>query len=208
MFQICIHGRGGQGVVTATELLARAAFAAGRHAQAIPSFGSERTGAPVVSYCRISDHVIRTRQPILSPHAVLVQDSTLLLGMDPFAGLAAGGFAVVNTSRPPQQLREWRPSAPPGSALVTVPANAIVMEHLGEPKPSVAMLGALAARTPLLSLEGLAHAVRERFAARVAEANIAAAQAAYDWVSTHSGRDLVRAAPGPGVLSGSETDHG
>jgi pyruvate ferredoxin oxidoreductase gamma subunit len=67
MLQIRIHGRGGQGVVTATELLSVAAFEQGRHAQAFPSFGSERTGAPVVAFCRISDTEIRLREPILAP---------------------------------------------------------------------------------------------------------------------------------------------
>jgi pyruvate ferredoxin oxidoreductase gamma subunit len=76
MLQIRIHGRGGQGVVTATELLSVAAFEQGRHAQAFPSFGSERTGAPVVAFCRISDTEIRLREPILAPDVLIVQDPT------------------------------------------------------------------------------------------------------------------------------------
>ncbi len=75
MFQVRIHGRGGQGVVTAAELLSLAAFAEGRHAQAFPSFGSERTGAPVVAFCRIDDHEIRTREPVSEPDALIVQDA-------------------------------------------------------------------------------------------------------------------------------------
>ena len=73
MFQTRIHGRGGQGVVTAAELLSVAAFIEGRQAQAFPSFGSERTGAPVVSYCRIDDKEVRTREPILEPDALIIQ---------------------------------------------------------------------------------------------------------------------------------------
>ena len=78
MFQIRIHGRGGQGVVTAAELLSMAAFAEGAWAQAFPSFGSERTGAPVAAFCRFSDRPIRTREPVAAPDCVIVQDATLL----------------------------------------------------------------------------------------------------------------------------------
>src|SRR3982751_4240758 len=78
MFQVRIHGRGGQGVVTAAEVLAVAAYLEGRHAQAFPSFGSERTGAPVVAFCRIAGHPIRTREPIGFPRVLIIQDPTLL----------------------------------------------------------------------------------------------------------------------------------
>src|SRR4029078_5993188 len=99
MFQVRIHGRGGQGVVTAAELLSVAAFDEGRHAQAFPTFGSERTGAPVVSFCRIDDRAIRLREPITDPDALIVQDPTLLHQVDLFAGLKPDGFLVLNTSR-------------------------------------------------------------------------------------------------------------
>src|SRR3546814_528686 len=82
MLQIRIHGRGGQGVVTAAEMLSLAAFEQGRHAQAFPSFGSERTGAPVVAFCRIDDHEIRLREPIMVPDVLIVQDPTLLHQID------------------------------------------------------------------------------------------------------------------------------
>jgi pyruvate ferredoxin oxidoreductase gamma subunit len=87
MFQIRIHGRGGQGVVTASALISVAAFLEHKHAQAFPSFGSERTGAPVVSFCRIDDKEIRLREPILAPDALIVQDPTLLRVIDVFQGL-------------------------------------------------------------------------------------------------------------------------
>ena len=73
MLQIRIHGRGGQGVVTAAEMVSIAAFEQGRHAQAFPSFGSERTGAPVVAFCRIDDREIRLREPILAPDVLIIQ---------------------------------------------------------------------------------------------------------------------------------------
>ena len=87
MFQIRFHGRGGQGVVTAAEMLSVAAFAEGKFAQAFPSFGSERTGAPVVSFCRIDDQPIRSREPVIKPDALIVQDMTLIHQVDIFAGL-------------------------------------------------------------------------------------------------------------------------
>ena len=84
MFEVRIHGRGGQGVVTAAEMLSIAAFEEGHHAQAFPSFGSERTGAPVVAFCRIADKEIRLREPIMQPDALIIQDPTLLFQVDVF----------------------------------------------------------------------------------------------------------------------------
>src|SRR3954470_21804024 len=98
MYQVRIHGRGGQGVVTAAELLSVAAFDDGRHAQAFPVFGSERTGAPVMAYCRIDDRPIRTREPVMRPDALVIQDPTLLHAVDVFAGFADGPV-LVNTSQ-------------------------------------------------------------------------------------------------------------
>jgi pyruvate ferredoxin oxidoreductase gamma subunit len=99
MFQVRIHGRGGQGVVTAAEMLSIAAFDEGRHAQAFPSFGSERTGAPVVAFCRLADKEIRLREPIMTPDALIIQDSTLLHQVDVFAGLKKDGYILINTTR-------------------------------------------------------------------------------------------------------------
>ena len=99
MFQVRFHGRGGQGVVTAAELLSYAAFLEGQHAQAFPSFGSERTGSPVVSFCRIDDKEIRLREPILEPDGLIVQDPTLFKGTDVFQGLKADGYLLVNTGK-------------------------------------------------------------------------------------------------------------
>src|SRR5688572_21782170 len=98
MFEVRIHGRGGQGVVTAAELLSVAAFGEGRHAQAFPSFGSERTGAPVVAFCRIDDVPIRTREPIGEPDALIVQDPTLLHQVAVFDGLRPDGYVLINSA--------------------------------------------------------------------------------------------------------------
>ena len=104
MFEVRIHGRGGQGVVTATEMLSIAAFEEGRHAQAFPSFGSERTGAPVVAFCRIADKEIRSREPVMKPDALIIQDPTLLRQIDVFAGLKTNGFVLINTKSTFEEL--------------------------------------------------------------------------------------------------------
>ena len=97
MLQIRIHGRGGQGVVTAAEMLSVAAFHEGRYAQAFPSFGSERTGAPVVAFCRISDTEIRLREPVSARRADR-PGPTLLHQVDVFRGLP-GGYVLINTAQ-------------------------------------------------------------------------------------------------------------
>src|SRR5450755_2310546 len=104
MFQVRFHGRGGQGVVTAAELLSVAAFLEQRHAQAFPSFGSERMGAPVVSFCRIDDKEIRLREPILEPDGLIVQDPTLFKAIDVLHGLRPEGYLLVNTNKTLDEL--------------------------------------------------------------------------------------------------------
>src|SRR5690349_24136403 len=99
MFSVRIHGRGGQGVVTAAELLSAAAFLDGAHAQAFPTFGSERTGAPVVAFCRIDDRPIRVREPVARPDALIIQDATLLHQVDVFSGLGPDGYVLINSGR-------------------------------------------------------------------------------------------------------------
>jgi pyruvate ferredoxin oxidoreductase gamma subunit len=184
MFRIRIHGRGGQGVVTAAELLSLAAFADGRFAQAFPSFGSERMGAPVTASCRIADDVIRTREPIALPDAVIVQDATLLHQLDVFEGLGRDGFLVVNSSRERASLgiddvvRRLRPER-----AVVVAGTELALEHLGRPLPGAALLGGLAALTVVVSLRSLLTAIDARFTGRPAEGNSKAATTAYDTVT-------------------------
>ncbi len=183
MFQVRIHGRGGQGVVTAAELLSVAAFREDRHAQAFPSFGSERTGAPVVAYCRIDDRPIRLREPIMAPDAIIIQDPTLLHQVDVFAGLLPDGYIVINTSRTFEELglgefiggfRRER--------LCTVPATELALKHVGRAVPNAALLAGFAALSGRISLESVSAAIREKFPAKVADANVAAANVAYAWV--------------------------
>lgn len=183
MFQVRIHGRGGQGVVTAAELLSVAAFVEGRHAQAFPTFGSERTGAPVVSFCRIADEPIRVREPIAEPDALIVQDPTLLHQVDVFAGLRVEGYILINSTRSFAELglgelqERFR-----RERLLTVPATDLAREHLGRPVPNAALLGGFAALTGVVSIDSVAGAIRERFPGSVGEGNVAAAEAAFGHV--------------------------
>ena len=183
MFQVRIHGRGGQGVVTAAEMLSVAAFNEGRHAQAFPSFGSERTGAPVVSFCRIDDREIRVREPIMEPDALIVQDPTLLHQVDLFSGLHPDGFILINSAKSFDELGLREFVAPfRHERLLTVPAGDLAREHTGRPVPNAALLGGFAALSGLISLDALAAAIRERFEGPVGEGNVEAARAAHDWV--------------------------
>jgi pyruvate ferredoxin oxidoreductase gamma subunit len=183
LFQVRIHGRGGQGVVTAAELLSVAAFDEGRYAQAFPSFGSERTGAPVVSFCRIDDHEIRTREPVSEPNALIVQDPTLLHQVDVFGGLRPDGYVLINSTRTLDELGlgEWTRGFV-RERLLTVPAGDISRHHLGQMRPNAALLGGLAALTQVISLGAVERAINERFSGRVADGNIAAARACYEHV--------------------------
>ena len=184
MFQVRIHGRGGQGVVTGAEMLSIAAFLEGRHAQAFPSFGSERTGAPVVAYCRLDDREIRLREPIMQPDALIIQDPTLLHQVDVLSGLnRQDGYILINTHKSFEQLglgefvRDMRPER-----LLSLPATELSLQHVGRAVPNVPLLGGFAAVSGLISLDAVIAAIKEKFQGKVAEGNIAAASAAYQLV--------------------------
>ncbi|HET7357772.1 MAG TPA: 2-oxoacid:acceptor oxidoreductase family protein [Nocardioidaceae bacterium] len=180
MFEIRIHGRGGQGAVTAAELLSVAAFHEDRYAQAFPTFGSERTGAPVVSFCRIADQPIRIHEPIAEPDALVVQDPTLLHQVKVFDGVGPAAFVLVNTSRGFGELGigEFLEGFDP-RRLATVPATELAREHLGRPLPNAPLLGAFAALTGLVSLESVVRAITDRFPGQVGAANARAAEAGH-----------------------------
>lgn len=179
MFQIRIHGRGGQGVVTAAELLSVAAFKSGNHAQAFPNFGSERTGAPVVSYCRIDDRPIRLREPIASPDALIIQDATLLGQIDVMGGLRPDADVLVNTEHSLSDLglEHWAQDHHLHK-IVTLPATQIAVHHLGRPLPNAVLLGGFAALTGRLDIEDVVAAINERFPPALAAGNVAGAREA------------------------------
>jgi pyruvate ferredoxin oxidoreductase gamma subunit len=187
MFQVRIHGRGGQGAVTAAEMLSVAAFAEGRHAQAFPSFGSERTGAPVMAFCRIDETPIRNREPIAKPDALIVQDPTLLHQVDVFGGLAADSSVLINSGKDPEGLglgdlvRRL-----PEARVLTLPATDIAREHLGRPLPNAILLGGFAAFTGVVSLDSVLLAIRRRFDGQIGERNASGATAAHDYVRSRT----------------------
>jgi pyruvate ferredoxin oxidoreductase gamma subunit len=177
MFAARVHGRGGQGVVTAAELLSVAAFAEGAYAQAFPSFGSERTGAPVAAFCRIDDRPIRTREPIVAADAVIVQDATLLHLPGVLDGLRADGFLLVNSTRTADEL-----GLVGSGRMMTVPATDLALRHVGRPVPNAVLLGGFAALTGRVALASVCTAIRERFPGELARGNVAAAEAAFAFV--------------------------
>lgn len=181
MFQIRIHGRGGQGVVTAAEMLALAGFMEGHKAQAFPSFGSERTGAPVVAFARLSSQEIRLREPVLEPDVVLIQDRTLLDSVDVFGGLKPEGYVLINSSQSVEALGlEDLARRLPAGHVLTVPATRFALEKIGRPLPGAGMLAGFAAMTGMMKLESVQAAYNEKFSGRVAQANVEVAALAYE----------------------------
>jgi pyruvate ferredoxin oxidoreductase gamma subunit len=180
MFQVRIHGRGGQGVVSGAELLAVAAFYEGRFAQAFPSFGSERMGAPVMAFCRIDDREIRLREPVMNPDALIIQDPTLLQSVDLFSGLGRDGYIIINSARGFDDLglgefaRGFR-----ATRLAALPATEIAIKHVRRPVPNVPLLAGFAAISGEIRLDSVVAAIRAKFPPNVAEPNVAAAAEAY-----------------------------
>ncbi|MDD4900947.1 MAG: pyruvate ferredoxin oxidoreductase subunit gamma [Patescibacteria group bacterium] len=160
MIEIRIHGRGGQGVVTAAELIAIAAFKSGRQAQAFPSFGVERTGAPVESFARIDDQPIITHQQIYEPNVLIIQDATLIGTVDLTKGANKKTIVIVNTAKSKDALAINLPK----NNVHTLDATKIALEILGKNIVNTVILGAFAKATGLVSLESLKAAIEEKFA--------------------------------------------
>jgi len=170
--------------VSAAEMLSIAAFLEGRYAQAFPSFGSERMGAPVMAFCRISDRPIRLREPVSEPDALIIQDPTLLHHAGLFDGLQRDGYVLINSSRSLDELGivSYFRKLPPNHA-VTVPATELALHYVGRPLPNSTLLGGFAAITGELRIASVLAAIRQKFSGKIGEANAAAAQAAYDLIS-------------------------
>ncbi len=178
MIEIRIHGRGGQGAVVASEMLARAAVKDGMHAAAFPFFGVERRGAPVTAYCRIDDRPIRIHAGIYEPDYVVVLDPSLFEFVDVFQGLKPEGRILVNTTRKKEELGIDVPNR-----ISTVDATGIALRHgLGSgtsPIVNTAIIGAFVKIFPRVSLESTLQSIREAAPVKK-EANAAAAKEAYD----------------------------
>ena len=177
MRELRIHGRGGQGSVTAAELIAVAAFKSGAFSQAFPAFGVERRGAPVQAFVRFSDDKIRLRSQIYEPDYVIVQDSTLIKDVNVFSGVKPGGIVLVNTSG------QVHGTVPEGVNLIPFDATKIALETLGVPITNTTLMGAFAAASGEISLEALEEAVRERFSGALADKNVEAARTAFKMIN-------------------------
>ena len=176
MIEIRFHGRGGQGAVTSAELTALAAIEQGKFAQAFPSFGPERRGAPVMAYVRVSETRIRTREKIFTPDIVLVLDPSLLRIVDVAAGLKADGLVVLNTKKSAAEIRQETGIT---ARLALVDASRIAMEVMRIPITNTTMLGALLKASQLMSIEALGPVVQQRFGP-IAEKNLLACRRAYE----------------------------
>jgi pyruvate ferredoxin oxidoreductase gamma subunit len=175
VIEIRFHGRGGQGAVTSAELLALAAINQGKYAQAFPSFGPERRGAPVVAFCRIDEKPIRLRTNIYRPDLVLVLDPSILRLVDVTAGLKPEGILISNTKFSCEAIKKELGIV---HATATVNATRIAMAELGLPITNTTMLGALLKAREIFPPDHLIEPLKNRFG-RIAERNISAFQRAY-----------------------------
>ena len=172
------HGRGGQGIVTVSRLLAQAALLDGKYVQAFPEFGPERRGAPVTGYTRISDEPITIHSHIYNPNIIVIVDPTLIGQIDVTKGLVEDGTVVANTEKTPKELKDSLKTEK--AKVYTVNATRIALDVLGRPIYNTAMLGALVKASPLVTLESLSKVVTERFPGAVGEKNVAVIKRAYE----------------------------
>jgi pyruvate ferredoxin oxidoreductase gamma subunit len=174
MIEVRFHGRGGQGAVTSAEIIAQAAIKKGLYAQAFPSFGPERRGAPVQAFLRVSDKPIRLRSKVYKPDHVIILDSTLLGAVNPTDGLKKEGFVIINSNKSADELKKIFP----GHNIAYVDASKIAREELGVPITNTTMLGSLIKATNVVDIEALEEPIRNRFGV-VAQKNINAYMRAY-----------------------------
>ncbi|MEA3406755.1 MAG: 2-oxoacid:acceptor oxidoreductase family protein [Chloroflexota bacterium] len=182
MIEIRWHGRGGQGVVTAGEVLGEAAMNTGKYFQAFPEYGAERMGAPIKAYTRISDDPIEVHSPILEPDVVIVVNSNLIGAVDLTEGIKEGGTLIMNAKRTPAEIREALDFE--AGDVWCVDASGIAMEEIKRDIPSTMMIAVFAKATGALELDNVTETVEEtlgeRLRAEVVEANVRALQRAYN----------------------------
>ncbi|MFH1424729.1 MAG: pyruvate ferredoxin oxidoreductase subunit gamma [archaeon] len=174
MKEIRFHGRGGQGAVTAAELLAIAAAEGGAMSQAFPFFGVERTGAPVQAFCRIDDKPIRVHENVYEPDIVVVMDPTLIKDVDVCNGLKGDEIVIINSSKDNTEL------CLKAKNVHNVDATAIAMKHIGRPIVNTALLGAFSKVTGLVPLDALKRAIEHHFPGEIGKKNVAAIEACYN----------------------------
>jgi pyruvate ferredoxin oxidoreductase gamma subunit len=186
MFEVRWHARGGQGAVTASRFLSAAGVRENKQFQAFPEFGTERMGAPIQAFTRISPEKIQLHSQVQTPDAVVVLDPSLLKTVDVIAGLKDGGTLVVNSPDSPAVIRQQTKSEGKNIKVFTVDADTIARECVGRPITNTAMVGALVRATGLLQFDNVRDELRatfgNRFKASVVEGNIRALERAYEEV--------------------------
>lgn len=179
------HGRGGQGTVTAAKVLADACLSGGRHVQAFPEYGPERSGAPLRAYNRVSDKELRMHCPVLHPNVVAVADATLLDGVNVAEGAKEDAIFIVNTSKDPSSIRT-KLGLTPHQKIYTVDATKIALECFGRALPNAPMLGAVSRATGIIGLDALLQDVRKsfgkKFSQKIIEGNIEATRKGFEEV--------------------------
>jgi len=180
LIEIRFHGRGGQGAVTAADLLAVAGFKDGYYTLSFPMFGAEKRGTPVVSFCRISDEPIAIRDEIKTPDYVAVMDPSLFDVVNVVAGLKKGGVLVANYSKGPEEIKEKLKVE--DIKIYTINATKLATEILGRPITNTAIVGALVGATDVVSLNSLEEAIKEFFRGEIAEKNVELVRKAYEYM--------------------------
>ncbi|MBR9677930.1 MAG: pyruvate ferredoxin oxidoreductase subunit gamma [Nanoarchaeota archaeon] len=173
MIEIRIHGRGGQGAVTASQLLAMAAFKEGYNVQAFPSFGTERTGAPVASFARLDKKQIKIRSQVYTPDYMLVLDPTLLNGLHITNGLKKNGLIIINTRREPEEFKLKH-----DVKTIDVTSQAVKIFH--KPIVNTGLLAAFAAITKVISLKSVISAVNDKYDGKIAKMNVELVKKIYE----------------------------
>jgi pyruvate ferredoxin oxidoreductase gamma subunit len=180
LIEIRWHGRGGQGIVSVSRLLADAALSENKHVQSFPEFGPERSGAPVRGFTRISDEPIGIHSQIYNPNIVVVVDPTLIGNSSVTSGLAENGAVIANSERTPQELQKTL--AIRNARVYTINARRIALDVLGRPIYNTAMLGALIKVSPITSFESIASVVKSRFPGPLGDKNVEAVRRAHEEV--------------------------
>jgi pyruvate ferredoxin oxidoreductase gamma subunit len=171
MIEIRFHGRGGQGAVTAAEMLARAAGYDGKYVQAFPSFGPERRGAPVRAFCRIDTKPITIRSQIYEPDYIVVLEPSLVC-IDVQEGMKKSSVLVINSDK---EIREVS-----GRKAYSFDATNLALKSIGKDIVNTAILGSLAKATKLVTLDSLCKAVMEKFPGKLGELNVKMVKDAYE----------------------------
>jgi pyruvate ferredoxin oxidoreductase gamma subunit len=181
--ELCWHGRGGQGVVTANEILAETAIREGKYVKAFPEFGPERMGAPIRAFTRISENPIRVHSQVYTPDIVIVMDGTLVGKVDITKGLGKDGIVLANY---PGTSEELKAALKTESKCYTLNATKISIEEIGKPVANTAMLGALTKISPIVSYNALEDQITAKFTGKLSDKvivkNLAALKRAYEEV--------------------------